>query len=602
MHDIEAFTEAAVRAVADSGLPVGEKRNLIYSLFILESKGDTGFTNARTLREMVESAYTFLFDKEEMWDYAENRRFYDIDLPRKASFANGDIYPYRDYAGAFPQGDGKLCVDSGSPAWKAMVRAGKIAGEGAVPVIRLPGLETLQTAKYLLVHQNGGMNAALRRGFISTFFLTEAGSQADEGRSADALSEALGPDWDAHLIEAEGAGQTGGRAKVYYFMGTLTPFSVDEEWWGDGSWIFYGYRATLPVTLSLWGAEIPCEVRIQAAGGPVRINPFALDQGPVEWLVHAREVAKELAAFDREMDGQIKAAFSPGVSPVLKQCLNWEKMRGQMAALREISGRRGLRLEEAVTGLADIFAEMASLLEGARIPESALSEGSPLTALLSRLKVIVHGYLELDRRGGGLDLRLAQALGRLGLNLESLLDRHKAVALRRAQPDRAVVSLAIAWQDELAGLEAAPSRESNARRAQLMENLWKSEALFLDDRGIYAAKLSHFYAQASKTIEEKRKEVWAQIGKIPDLSGPLAEMEGQLVRLQNLPLQEALAAAQALCHPESLPEGGRPTCALAFACLGEGGARAQALLDGQGWPRPILLSLEGDDPLEAIQL
>jgi len=385
-------------------------------------------------------------------------------------------------------------------------------------------------------------------------------------------------------------------------MDTLTPFSTDEEWWGDGSWVFYGYRATRPVILSLWGEEVPCEVSIQAQGGPVRINPFASGEGPVEWLVRAREAAKEIAAFEREMDGQIKAAFSPGVSPVLKQCLNWEKMRGQMAALREISGLRGLNLAEVVAVLAGIFTEMASLLESARIPESVLCEGSPLTALLARLKVIAHGYLELDRRGQGLDFRLAQALGRLGVNLESQLDRHKAVALKRAPPDRAVVSLAIAWQDELAQLEATPNRENNARRAQLMENLWKSEALFLDDRGIYAAKLSHFYAQAGKIIEEKRVQVCAQIARIPDLSGLLAKMEGQMACLQNLPPKEALAAAQALCHPDRLPEEGKPTCVLAFACLGEERVRAQALLDGQGWPHPILLSLEGDGPLEAIKV
>ena len=53
MHEIEDYIEEAVRVVSRSDIPVSEKRNLIYSLFKLEEYGDCGFTNRRTLKEMM---------------------------------------------------------------------------------------------------------------------------------------------------------------------------------------------------------------------------------------------------------------------------------------------------------------------------------------------------------------------------------------------------------------------------------------------------------------------------------------------------------------------------------------------------------------------
>ena len=43
----------------------------------------------------------------------------------------------------------KVCIDSGSDAWRGMVAAGAIAGEGAAPVERLENLDVLRKVKKL---------------------------------------------------------------------------------------------------------------------------------------------------------------------------------------------------------------------------------------------------------------------------------------------------------------------------------------------------------------------------------------------------------------------------------------------------------------------
>ncbi len=93
MHEIEDYIEEAVRVVSRSDIPVSEKRNLIYSLFKLEEYGDCGFTNRRTLKEMMACQYTFVFDKTQMHDCATNRDAYG-HLSEQGAFSQGGAYSF----------------------------------------------------------------------------------------------------------------------------------------------------------------------------------------------------------------------------------------------------------------------------------------------------------------------------------------------------------------------------------------------------------------------------------------------------------------------------------------------------------------------------
>ena len=151
MHEIEDYIEEAVRVVSRSDIPVSEKRNLIYSLFKLEEYGDCGFTNRRMLKEMMACQYTFVFDKTQMHDYATNRDTYD-HLSEQGAFSQGDPYSFVAYdavTNTWVEHKDKVCIDSGSDAWRGMVAAGAITGEGAKPVTRLTDVDVLRRVKKL---------------------------------------------------------------------------------------------------------------------------------------------------------------------------------------------------------------------------------------------------------------------------------------------------------------------------------------------------------------------------------------------------------------------------------------------------------------------
>ena len=135
MHEIEDCIEESIRVVSRSDVPVSEKRNMIYSLLRLEEYGDCGFTNLRTLEEMMDCQCTFVFDKTEMYDYEANRGYYD-GLSKKGGCSQGAPYTLvaRDaVTDEWVRHDDKVCIDSGSEAWLGMVAAGAIADKGAAP-------------------------------------------------------------------------------------------------------------------------------------------------------------------------------------------------------------------------------------------------------------------------------------------------------------------------------------------------------------------------------------------------------------------------------------------------------------------------------------
>lgn len=162
MHEIEDYVEAGILAIACSNLSIADKRDYIYSLLEMEAYGDCSFTNLRTLKEQIACSFTFVFPKEEMYDYSENRKFYDEELPNRYAFGQGDLY----FSWNNPS---QICIDSGSEAWKEMVKIGKIQGEGARPVKRKGDMETLKLVKNLL----GEVDEYLQQAHLGLFFFSD---------------------------------------------------------------------------------------------------------------------------------------------------------------------------------------------------------------------------------------------------------------------------------------------------------------------------------------------------------------------------------------------------------------------------------------------
>ena len=160
MHEVEGYVELAVSALAAADLPVQHKRDLIYTLYDMESQCDCGFTNLRNLNDLVNCSYTFLFERTEMYDYKERQAFYD-NIEDECAFDMGDVYVLLDedldaFAGYDAGWVGKICVDSGSAAWEGMVRAGAVTGAGSEPVRLLDYMEVLAETRMLITSAYAG--------------------------------------------------------------------------------------------------------------------------------------------------------------------------------------------------------------------------------------------------------------------------------------------------------------------------------------------------------------------------------------------------------------------------------------------------------------
>ena len=581
MNEMEGFTQAAVCTVAASGLPVQEKRALIHKLFVLEGQGDTGFTNGRTLKEMVECKYTFLFEKEEMYDYKQRKAYYDVDLPRKTSFVGGSVYPCKEDVPGLPGARGKLCVDSGSIAWQAMVDAGKITGEGAEPLTEITGLLALGRAYYLMTRQNGEIPTRVHWGLCATFFLTDAHREAlAAGASQEEICELLGitpEQYNAREIRPQQAtGKTyPAPAKVYYVQGELTPFTPASEEWGDGSYIFLGYRCAPEHTLYIRGTKLPCLLTALPPGAPARINPFALGEERVEWLENSNKAIADIERFSREVSAMITPGFQRDSSPVLRACLNWDSMRGQLDALSRLNNCRGLGISEVLSQVEGIFFATANILENARIPESVLGERTAFTALLAKLKVALLGYLGVENHPDIPQKQLEQfseTFARLTHLVETALERQKQIATARAPRGTPLeVSQVNMWAEELERLEATGNREENARRAILMDNLWKSRVLFLDEQAVYAAKALQFYRIAGQMIDAACQEYMGQMAPAPEIDGQVMALEVQLDFIAGLDPQRMLEDALPHLEPGYRPKSFLPVAAELVAVIGGGG-------------------------------
>lgn len=177
---MEAYIEEAVRATALSDLPVQRKRDLIYTLFDMETYGDCGFTNLRTIEEMIECNYSFVFDKTEMYDYKENKSFYDQEI-EEGPTGNGDVYRYLSENN--PEYNGKVCIDSGSEAWEEMVKIGAIQGNGAKPVQLLSPLEVIKQSLELIEE----MDSYIKEGAMITAVFTGAIDEMSDTEFAEIM-------------------------------------------------------------------------------------------------------------------------------------------------------------------------------------------------------------------------------------------------------------------------------------------------------------------------------------------------------------------------------------------------------------------------------
>ncbi|QQO08777.1 hypothetical protein [Breznakiella homolactica] len=602
MHEIEYFVEIGVRAVAGSGLPVQEKRNLIYTLFRLEEYGDCSFTNARTIREMAECRYTFLFDKEEMWDYETNRGFYDTGGLEKDSYGIGDLYIYHDYDDRFPEGDNKICVDSGSPAWEEIVKAGKITGPDAQPVEQVNSLEALRIVKLLLTWADW-MDEYAYEGYMMVFYMSDAEQLMQENPDDSLLMELLGRSREEFDDEAadDDFSDAGERfepvpeeflpARVYRFADTLIPFCADQETWPDHSWVLRGYRSALPYPLRFWDREIPCGLRLIPEAAPVRINPFAFDEQPVSWMIRMDDLLEEITAAFTVMQGIIYRGFHDEDPQSLR---NYLDIHGFKDILSRMSKNSDTVTDAAAVEFAGAFRDAAVIWENAVPQNEQTAPDTPFIQFLLYWKSLMPTYGPLEEGSGFAEDTVSAYNGshrRLAKVLEILWERYKPLTEQAEPLAREGAAEAKRWSDEFAEAADKESAENNGRRLELMVSLWKSPSVPLDERIDMMMRLLGFLTSARKELDSAVTEAKNFYGKVPNLEPSLAKAGEALETLRTIPRENFLAKAGEF-RPRGVPEPVRAE--ITVRRKGETrSAAAVVYFSDPAWEKPLAITGAG---------
>ena len=180
MHQVEFFVEVSIVEIAESELPVAQKRDLVHSLLEMQSFCDCGFTNLRVLDCLVECEYTAMVAPKDMPDYEENKEFYET-LADVEEFEQGDVYLCEAGDDVPQELVGKVCVDSGSFAWEMLVEAGMLEGPIAEPITPLGPLDTLLTVIPLLqVELEPDLEESLGEGRVLLAIFTGALDEAND--------------------------------------------------------------------------------------------------------------------------------------------------------------------------------------------------------------------------------------------------------------------------------------------------------------------------------------------------------------------------------------------------------------------------------------
>lgn len=541
MHQIESFIEISVIAVADSALPVSEKRNLIYTLFILEGYGDCGFTHRRTTKQMVDSSYTFLFDKTEMWDYGSNAGFYD-ELYEKGIFSNGSIYTYEDYDDLFPEAEGKICVDSGSPAWEAMVAAGKITGDGAKPVTRLSFVETLRTVKFLTEKQEGPLNSYNFDGLAMLFMMSGATDEANALTDPDEVyMELLGvtreqaedEDFEDYAPPEPSEDDPETPSRVFRLNQSLIPFALDNDFAPDKTLILAGYKSTLPYITRNNGQKIHITIRYIPKSWPLRFNIFATDDRPVSWLETIEEDAQELG--DCVWGNTINVIEQLRTSDEYGEFLDIENIQHAISKIFKHMAKDTIPLSK-LPKLLDIMSEC---WHEADLPEEAINESNPLTLFLMIMEINNQYWRALiDHQGGsGKYETTVAALKKHSDIVKKRLDRHLRVIDEKYPKSLEDISHYAALVAELTELSQNPQPENRTRRMELMRKIINSPCASIMQRMQYSYELIMFLANALDRVYETTDALVEQNLYMPDSAEVTAKLERKLALFDCFPPQ-----------------------------------------------------------------
>jgi hypothetical protein len=131
-HEVEELVELSVRALAASGRPQQELRSLYWNLFEYEGLFDTGFTQLRTIDDLVAARFVYKMALDEHPDFFAQREYFTelkgVD-GRSATFVEP---PDKGMDGSYYKLPHLYCPVASS-LWQRLVELGRLTGPDAEP-------------------------------------------------------------------------------------------------------------------------------------------------------------------------------------------------------------------------------------------------------------------------------------------------------------------------------------------------------------------------------------------------------------------------------------------------------------------------------------
>ena len=129
-HEFEELVELSVRELATSGRPQQELRSLYWNLFEYEGLFDTGFTQFRTISDLVAARFVYKLALDEHPDFFQHRDYFTKLKSVEAKTVTFIEVPGKDADGGYYKLPHLYCA-AGSALWQRLVELGRLTGPDA---------------------------------------------------------------------------------------------------------------------------------------------------------------------------------------------------------------------------------------------------------------------------------------------------------------------------------------------------------------------------------------------------------------------------------------------------------------------------------------
>ncbi|MDR1311414.1 MAG: hypothetical protein LBK01_06020 [Burkholderiaceae bacterium] len=325
----------------------------------------------------------------------------------------------------------------------------------------------------------------------------------------------------------------------YLLHGTTVAFSLCDQVWHDGSYIFYGYTNQNNDRIFLWGQSALLRVEISPENAPERTNPFIASllpsQGKVTWYEDALDTFRDASLFLSEFEKTRGFLLDGTLNKRVSLHYDAKTLAQQSARLADIM-RGNLTLAGKARQLAPILSAITHVLTTHRIPDSLKHRESDFYASISALQAQMSAFRdEMHQNAPAADvepiLALEAQIRRIHADFDSILQEQKHIP-----PDEAAFIQTLL--DELAQINALAPGSLSAmqripRRLDLCREIWNHPLIDWEVRLSAATQAVDFLSEAVAQMEDAAIKSKKRYATVPDLERHIGAIEQQLDFLES---------------------------------------------------------------------